>query len=366
MMAGLAGTTVLVSGASGYVGAHVVKTLLDRGYSVRGTVRSTSNKTKIGHLQGLIDAGERLTLVEADLVQPESWPAAVDGCTYVCHVASPFVFGISDKDADTLIKPAVDGTLNVLRPCMVNEGVKKVVLVSSVASIHAGWDTPCQGVIMEPEKRWSVPEKCEPYVKSKTLAEMAAWDLVKDEKNEGSVELAVVNPSLVIGPSLTKNTGTSIDICTQILNRKMMATPHLCLNVVDVRDVAEGIVRSMEKPEASGERVVLSGAAIWLNDLSQAAIPVFEPLGYRPPHKNMPSPLLRFLSWFVPSLRGIAGSLGNFFQLDNSKAKSLLGMEFIGHEDSFVSMCHSVIQHGIVEKTPKYAEWEKESADVGK
>lgn len=71
--------------------------------------------------QGLIDAGERLTLVEADLVQPESWPAAVDGCTYVCHVASPFVFGISDKDADTLIKPAVDGTLNVLRPCMANE-----------------------------------------------------------------------------------------------------------------------------------------------------------------------------------------------------------------------------------------------------
>lgn len=70
--------------------------------------------------QGLIDAGERLTLVEADLVRPESWPAAVDGCTYVCHVASPFVFGISDADADTLIKPAVDGTLNVLRPCMAN------------------------------------------------------------------------------------------------------------------------------------------------------------------------------------------------------------------------------------------------------
>lgn len=87
--------------------------------------------------------------------------------------------------------------------------------------------------------------RCEPYVKSKTLAEMAAWDLLKDEKSEGSLELAVVNPSLVIGPSLTKNTGTSIDICTQILNRKMMATPHLCLNVVDVRDVAEGIVRSM-------------------------------------------------------------------------------------------------------------------------
>lgn len=82
-------------------------------------------------------------------------------------------------------------------------------------------------------------------MKSKTLAEMAAWNLMKDEKNEGSLELAVVNPSLVIGPSLTKNTGTSIDICTQILNRKMMATPHLCLNVVDVRDVAEGIVRSM-------------------------------------------------------------------------------------------------------------------------
>lgn len=90
-----------------------------------------------------------------------------------------------------------------------------------------------------------VVTRCEPYVKSKTLAEMAAWDLIKDEKSEGSLELAVVNPSLVIGPSLTKNTGTSIDICTQILERKMMATPYLCLNVVDVRDVAEGIVRSM-------------------------------------------------------------------------------------------------------------------------
>ncbi|CAM9908459.1 unnamed protein product [Sphacelaria rigidula] len=142
----------------------------------------------------------------------------------------------------------------------------------------------------------------------------------------------------------------------------MPGTPHLCLNVVDVRDVAEAIVRAMEKPEATGQRIVVSQSGVWMKDLAQAARPVFEPLGYKPPRNNLPTPLLKIVGLVVPSVGSFSGSLGRFYDFDTSKAKTVLGMEFRRYQESFVDMCHSVIKHGILDKTAKYKAWEEAQA----
>lgn len=188
---------ILVTGASGYIAIHIVKLLLEKGYRVRGTVRSLKDEKKVSPLRKLVqNPKHELELCEANLDNEQSWLKAVEGCTYVLHTASPFPSN-SPKDENVLIKPAVDGTLFVLRAC-VQEGskVKRVVLTSSVAAIIGS--KPKNGYTYS-EKDWAKPEECNPYEKSKTLAERAAWDFVKErnEKKLPCFELAVINPGLV-------------------------------------------------------------------------------------------------------------------------------------------------------------------------
>lgn len=188
---------ILVTGASGYIATHIVKQLLEKGYRVRGTVRSLKDEKKVAPLRNLTDKARfSIELVEADLLNETSWPNAVKGCTYVLHTASPFPSARPDNE-DVVVKPALNGTLNVLRAC-VQEGstVKRVVLTSSIAAV-AG-EIYKQGYTYT-EKDWPEGE-LEPYLKSKTVAEKAAWDFVKERENKGlwCFELAVVNPGYVM------------------------------------------------------------------------------------------------------------------------------------------------------------------------
>lgn len=189
---------ILVTGASGYIATHIVKKLLEKGYRVRGTVRSLRDEKKVGPLRQLAQNSRfELELVEADLMNEDSWSNAVKGCTYVLHTASPFPLK-QPSNEDELIRPAVNGTLFVFRAC-VQEGsrVKRVVLTSSIAAI-AG-NTYKNGYTYS-EKDWPDVQGLEPYLKSKTLAEKAAWDFVRDREKNGlpCFELSVINPGLVM------------------------------------------------------------------------------------------------------------------------------------------------------------------------
>ena len=188
---------VLVTGGSGFIGAHCILQLLNAGYRVRTTVRSLKREADVRAMLrvGGAEPGESLSFVAADLMSDGGWPEAAAGCRYVLHVASPFPMNIP-KHEDDLIVPAREGALRVLRAAR-EAGVKRVVLTSSFAAIgygHAPQETPFN------ETDWTDVngKDVSAYAKSKTLAERAAWDFIAKEGD--GLELSVVNPVGVFGP----------------------------------------------------------------------------------------------------------------------------------------------------------------------
>ena len=250
---------VLVTGATGYIATHVVQQLLLSGnYRVRGTIRSLKNEAKVKELKGLVpDAKYPLDLCEADLVNKESWLPAVQGCKYVFHLASPFPSS-APKHPNDVIRPAVDGTVNVLAACAESGSVKKVVLTSSIAAISCGMvGHPGRQGHIYTEEDWSPPEACPIYERSKTLAEKAAWDYVKELPEEKKFELAVVNPGFVMGPALTKGAGTSLGFVIGLLKGDVPGVPDVNSVIIDVRDVAKAEIAAMEKADSNGNRYML-------------------------------------------------------------------------------------------------------------
>ncbi|GFS10275.1 reductase-related protein [Elysia marginata] len=245
----MSGELVLVSGASGYIASWICKKLQEQGFRVRGTVRSLNNAKKVEYLRNLCpDAKYPLELVEADLLNPEGWPAAVKDCKYVMHTASPFVFG-KPKHPDDLIKPAVEGTLNVLRAASEAGTVERVVLTSSYAAVVESGRT--EGAFTDED--WSIPENQNNiYMRSKTLAEKAAWDFVKDLPDGKKLELCTIMPSAVFGPPLSDNSSESIDTIAGMFEGKVPMIPKLTMNAVDVRDVSEAHVKCITIPDAAG------------------------------------------------------------------------------------------------------------------
>src|SRR3954454_20393623 len=206
--------TVLVTGGSGFLGGWCVIELLRRGYTVTTTVRSLSREPQVRAAVGSeVDPGDRLTVLAADLTSDAGWPEAVEGCDYVLHVASPFP-PKQPKDPDELIVPAREGTLRVLRASL-NTGNKRVVVTSSVAAIRLR-----EGATVRPldEGDWTDPDSpgLTPYVRSKTIAERAAWDMVRERGEE--TRLSVVNPGAIVGPVLSDDLSYSLQSVQRLLD----------------------------------------------------------------------------------------------------------------------------------------------------
>ena len=172
---------VLVTGATGFVAAEIIKQLLGADYRVRGTTRDVARSEVDGHLASLPGADQRLELLEADLLDPGAFDAAVVGCEYVMHIASPFVLDVEDPQRD-LVDPAVNGTRSVLESVSRAGGVRRVVLTSSFAAMSGA---PKEGV-------WNDVSSLDsgPYAYSKTMAERAAWDFMDDD--DRSFDLVVI------------------------------------------------------------------------------------------------------------------------------------------------------------------------------
>ncbi|KHN74926.1 Dihydroflavonol-4-reductase [Toxocara canis] len=300
---------VLVTGASGFLGIHCVQQLLREGYTVRGTVRDVKNQVKIEPLREL-EGGDKVELVEADLEDDKGWTDAVKGCTYVLHVASPFPI-VADE---SIIKTAVDGTLRVLRAAAQELSVKKVVLTSSCAAINEGHDDPER--IFNEDDWTNVNSKLVPnYSKSKTLAEKAAWDFVRDTP----------------------------------------AVPYVEIGMVDVRDVVFAHIKSLRESRSDGERILVTAQpSISFMEIANVLRKEFGPQGYYLPRFQVPYAVLWLYSFFDREARELLVRVGHQVHFDTTKAETLLGMKFMDPKQSLIEMAYDVIERGMAPKRRGY------------
>jgi nucleoside-diphosphate-sugar epimerase len=347
-------STILVTGGSGFIGSHCILQLLAAGHQVRTTVRSLKRE---GDVRALLKAGEaepgdRLSFFAADLLSDAGWPDAVAGCEYVLHVASPFPPSTPKHD-DEVVIPAREGALRVLRASR-DAGVKRVVLTSSFAAIgygHATQNAPFN------ETDWTDlhGDDIYAYVKSKTLAERAAWDFMA--KEGGGLELSVVNPVAVFGPVLGPDYSTSILIVQRLMDGAIPGCPKLYFGVVDVRDVADLHIRAMTHPAAKGERF-LAGAGDFMSmlEIAQVLKARMGTLAKRVPARQLPNWLVRLAALRDPAVKVILPELGKRKNATNEKAKRLLGWSPRSAEESIVATAESLVRLGLLKASAKRVE----------
>jgi nucleoside-diphosphate-sugar epimerase len=349
----MSGELVLVTGGSGFVGAHCILQLLRAGYRVRTTVRS---RTREGDVRTLLKTGgaepaDALSFAVADLTSDAGWPAAVSGCDFVLHVASPFPQSIP-KDENELIVPAREGALRVLQAAR-DAGVKRVVLTSSFAAI--GYGHPPTGRAFS-EESWTDPNGSDvrPYVKSKTLAERAAWDFIAREG--GALELSVVNPVGIFGPVLGKDYSTSILIVQRLMDGAIPGCPRLSFGVVDVRDVADLHLRAMTNPGAKGERfLAVAGNFMTMQEIALVLKARLGSAAKRVPTRVLPDWLVRLVSFVDPSVGQILPEIGKFKNATNEKARRVLGWAPRSNEEALEATARSLLELGLLKGAKRAA-----------
>ena len=319
---------VLVTGATGFIGLHCIKQLLDRGYSVNGTLRSQDRQTEV------VDSLERnntptrhLSLFEVDLNRDSGWDSAIRDCNYVLHVASPFV--LTDEDEDFFVKPAVEGVQRALKFSK-KHNVKKVILTSSFAAIHETLNNRQESF---DEEDWSNPNKpgISFYAKSKTMAELAAWEFMEMENPDFS--LTVINPVLVMGPSLSKDVGTSNSLVKNMINGSVPGTPKIHIGIVDVRDVASAHILAMESSGANGERIIVSEKELWVHEVAA----ILRDAGFnKTPKVVFPKWLMKIVALFRKDLALMIPMIGKRRDVSSSKARELLGWKPMKAELSII------------------------------
>ena len=342
------GHTVLVTGATGYIARHVVTQLLDAGHTVRGTARRAEAEAglRADLTPFLADPRtiNRFSLVVADLGDDAGWDDAAQGCTHVCHVASPLPAG-EPKNPDDVIRPAVDGTLRVLRAAA-SAGVQRVVLTSSIAAVLYGVDR--RGKVFT-EADWSNPDAKHigTYEKSKTLAERAAWAFVAGPDARG-MQLATINPGLVVGPMLGSEASTSNEAVRKLMARELPACPDLTYAFVDVRDVAAAHVAALTAPGAAGQRHLCAIDSRSLREVAAILARDYRPQGYRVPTGKLPGWALRLTAKVDKTAAMALHDLGNPQRVDNTRVRELLGRPLRDLEEMTLAMAASLVHYGHV------------------
>jgi dihydroflavonol-4-reductase len=329
---------VLVTGISGFIGQHCAAELLKQGYAVKGSVRSLSKTGDVTRgIETVIDPNGNLEYCELNLMEDKGWQEAMQGCDYVLHVASPYI-GKEPKDENDLIKPAVEGTLRALKAAK-QAGIKRVVITSSLVSMLGD----ANGSLDLNQDSWTNvnAKNATAYSKSKTLAEKSAWDFIKNQSGDNVLELVVVNPGPVFGPTLSGNlSGESMTMMKNILTGKMPVFPKASINMSDVRDVAQIHVQALENVQANGQRfIVTTEKAHSFQEIAQ----ILKSDGYENiSTKLAPSFLLKFMANFNDDLKGMRPFIGNTFNADISQTMKVFNWQPIALKKTALDTAKSV------------------------
>lgn len=334
--------TVLVTGGSGFLAGWCMVELLGRGYEVRTTVRDRSREQEVRDaVSAGGQAGEKLTVLPADLTSDDGWGEAVAGCDYVLHVASPFP-PVQPKDPDELIVPAREGTLRVLGASL-TAGVKRTVVTSSVAAIAGGATTP--GPLTEDDWTDLDTPTLSPYVRSKTIAERAAWELAREQGAED--RLATVNPGAILGPLLSGDASYSLEAIQRLL-QGIPGTPKIGFSFVDARDVADLQVKTMLAPKAGGQRFIAVTEFLWMAEVAAVLRRELGDDAAKVPTRGVPNLLVRAMALFDPGIRSITNQLGKKLTYSNERAKTVLGWSPRPLEQTIAETGRSMVDLGAV------------------
>jgi dihydroflavonol-4-reductase len=342
-MAPITSSPVCVTGASGFVASQLIALLLDRGYRVRGTVRSAKRVEALARVQALPGAPERLELVEADLLDPPSLNRAVAGCELVMHTASPYFMTYRDAQKE-LVDPAVNGTRDTLAACKAAGTVKRVVVTSSVAAIT---DEPPERVLTEED--WNTTSSLErnAYYYSKVLAEKEAWRFAGEE--EPGFDVVVINPFMVIGPSLVPSLNESNKVIADVLGGKYPGIVSTAWGFVDVRDVARAHLAAAEREAARG-RYLCANVTLTMRELADRLRRVAP--GHKVPSLSFDNAFGRFVTRLAASFypRGardfVKTHLGRVPRFDNGKIVRELGIEFTDIDTTLADTAADLVRWG--------------------
>ncbi|KAA1428092.1 aldehyde reductase [Nocardioides antri] len=343
---------VLVTGATGYVASWIVRYLLEDGRTVRGTVRDPDKAIGLEHLHALADAHPgRLTLHRADLLETGSYDEAMQGCELVIHTASPFLLGKVRDPERQLVRPALEGTRNVLASVDATPSVKRVVLTSSVVAIHGdNIDMRGRGPFTEADWNTTSTTQHQPYPYAKTVAERAAWDICG---RQDRWDLVTIHPGLVLGPSLTTASKSGSMATMRAFTDYSLAAgaPDLAMGLVDVRDAARAHIAAGYTPTAHG-RYITNARTITMLEIGRILRRRFGRT-YPFPYTKMPK---RAFKMFAPvagfTREFVEKNVGWPLEFDNSRSRAELGLEYRDAEETITDHFQQMIDDGIARRLP--------------
>lgn len=332
---------IVLTGISGFIAKHIALAALNRGLTLRGTLRDPAREGEVRaalrpHLADPA-ALERLSLAVADLESDDGWAQAMAGGTALIHTASPFPL-TQPRDEMDLIRPAVSGTTRVLRAAHA-AGISRVVLTSSIAAII----DPAKDRVQD-ETDWCDPDLkgTTAYTKSKLMAERAAWDIAR----ETGMDLTVINPGFVLGPPLDAHFGSSLGLVERLLRGKDPLAPPFGLPMVDVRDIAEMHLRALERPQTAGRRYIGSGGSLTMAEMGRIAKAEYP--GRKIATREAPVFLMRLVALFDPAVRSILPTLGRIERVSAAAAERDLGMTFTPSREALLASARWLVDNGRV------------------
>ncbi|WP_102223823.1 NAD-dependent epimerase/dehydratase family protein [Acidimangrovimonas sediminis] len=339
------GKRVLLTGISGYIAKHVALKLLNAGHRVTGSLRDRTREDEVrSALVPHLDTPEalgRLEFATLDLTSDDGWSRALRGAEVLVHTASPFPIS-QPRDPEALIRPAVDGSLRALAAARA-AGVCRVVLTSSSAAIMTG--TPPGRPYTEDDWTDVNSRAATAYTRSKTLAERAAWDFVRDQAP--SMALTTINPVFVLGPPLGRRFGSSVGVVRRMLSGRDPMVPRIGFPIVDVRDVAEMHLRAVETPATAGQRFIAADGSLWFAEMTAVLGTAFP--DRRIARRVAPDLLMRTLGLFDPQIRSILPQLGKLEEVSNARAREVMGMTFIPAKQSLLETARYLVSEGLAD-----------------
>lgn len=338
---------VLVSGGTGFVASHCILQLLEQGYGIKTTIRTPDKKDKVLDMlsTGGITNFQHIQFITADLMNDQNWAEAVAGCEYVLHVASPIYLRVP-KDPEEMIRPAVEGTLRVLKAAR-DEGVKRVVMTSNFGAVGYSHKDPHTLIT---EKEYTDPDEkgLSAYNKSKVMAEKAAWQFIREQGN--GLEFCTVNPMGIFGPLLGPDLSSGFELLRNIMTGAMKAMPNMDLGIVDVRDVADLHIRAMLSPKANGERfLALAGGTMSLLEIARFIKEKMPVIGEKISTKELADWKVKLAAFLGnQKAKALAPMLGVNRRASNEKAKTMLGWKPRSNEEAILASAESLIKYGAI------------------